>query len=290
MSAQDDFFTYARERYQIMLRRRSGQPGPWTDDSILREFRFCNVFREDDKTTTWFREHVREPLRDSPHVLWATLVHRWFNRIRTMEVLNDSALGIARGEFHPDAIRERLHHSLAPGPYITAAYMIKTPAGMNKIDGLLWCLGKIHPDVEHLAAHMRPEEATLEGVWEVLREYPYLGDFMAYEIVTDLRHTALLDHAEDIYTWANPGPGAARGLARVEGRSLGYYNRHKQADRQQLILGMRRLLEATNDNNNWPGEWPCWELRDVEHTLCEFDKYDRVRCGQGRPKEKFRST
>ena len=283
------FFAYCRERYQLMLNRRAGLPQEqWTKDQILRTYRFCNVFREDDKTTAWFRENVREPLRNSPHVLWATLVHRWFNRITTMEVLNDQALGIARGEFHPQQIRERLLFSLGRGPFITAAYMIKTPAGMDKIDGLLWCLGKIHPDVEHLAHHMNPEEASLEGVWGVLREYPYLGDFMSYEIVTDLRHTALLDGTADINTWANPGPGAARGLARVEGVSLDTYDRQKAQDRALLIQGMQRLLERSRHPDNWPADWPAWEMREVEHSLCEFDKYERARLGEGRPKELFK--
>ena len=29
------------------------------------------------------------------------------------------------------------------------------------------------------------------------------------------------------------------------------------------------------------------EMRDIEHSLCEFDKYERVRLGQGRPRSKY---
>lgn len=32
--------------------------------------------------------------------------------------------------------------------------------------------------------------------------------------------------------------------------------------------------------------WP-FELREIEHSLCEFDKYERVRTGVGRPRQKF---
>jgi hypothetical protein len=31
-------------------------------------------------------------------------------------------------------------------------------------------------------------------------------------------------------------------------------------------------------------------MREVEHTLCEFDKYERVRLGQGRSKRRYRPT
>ena len=29
------------------------------------------------------------------------------------------------------------------------------------------------------------------------------------------------------------------------------------------------------------------EMRDIEHSLCEFDKYERVRLGQGAPRSKY---
>lgn len=31
-----------------------------------------------------------------------------------------------------------------------------------------------------------------------------------------------------------------------------------------------------------------FELREIEHSLCEFDKYERVRRGEGRPRQLFR--
>jgi hypothetical protein len=34
--------------------------------------------------------------------------------------------------------------------------------------------------------------------------------------------------------------------------------------------------------------WPSWEMRDVEHTLCEFDKYERIRLGEGRTRGVYR--
>ncbi len=74
MSAVTQFFATARERYRILLRRRARQPWPWTSDRIFRENRFCNVFREDDRTTQWFREHLRDPLSEQPdRVLAATV-------------------------------------------------------------------------------------------------------------------------------------------------------------------------------------------------------------------------
>jgi hypothetical protein len=93
-------------------------------------------------------------------------------------------------------------------------------------------------------------------------------------------------------TWANPGPGANRGANRVFGRPFDTKNK-----REALIEEMRMLLSLSEDSDLWPQEkmntkklwkydhkWPTWEMRDVEHTLCEFDKYERVRLGEGRPR------
>ena len=30
------------------------------------------------------------------------------------------------------------------------------------------------------------------------------------------------------------------------------------------------------------------EMRDIEHCLCEFDKYERTRLGEGRPRAKYK--
>lgn len=111
---------------------------------------------------------------------------------------------------------------------------------------------------------------------------------MAYEIVTDMRHTRLLEDATDIYTWANPGPGAKRGL-----RRLGL----PSTPDAKAITSMRGLLERhvyiaeQFDDKDADGaelsNLPMVEMRDIEHSLCEFDKYCRVKFGEGEPRSKF---
>jgi hypothetical protein len=87
----ETFFEAARKRYSIKLLRDSGRAGPWTDDPIFREWSFCNVFREDDKTTVWFRENVRQHL-DGLRAIEATVCFRWFNFIPTGEKVLDLLL------------------------------------------------------------------------------------------------------------------------------------------------------------------------------------------------------
>ena len=291
MKYATDFFEYARKRFSIHLAKDVvGRPGPWTEDPVLQMYRFCNIHREDDKVTSWFRDNIRGPLYDSPHVLLATVAFRWFNRIEMGELMKRPEVGLMEGRYDGEALKRLALEAYPKGPWTTGAYMIKSPGGMTKIDGLNWCIDNVETDAYHLACRVEKGETTMEGMWECLREYPYLGDFMAYEVVTDLRFTSLLDQAPDILTWANPGPGAARGLARVQGLPIDTYNRHSAKDREVMIARMRELLQHSRCEEFWPQSWPRWEMREVEHQLCEFDKYMRAKLGEGRPKQLFRPT
>lgn len=292
------FFKYARERQQIHLKKKAGDPWPWTKDPILQKYRFCSVFREDDRTTVWFREHVRDPLRDSPRVLLATVVFRMFNRIETGEAIfcDDALLGIGHSAFAEflqggkvsvlkRAILKRLGKR---GPYVTGSYTIMGPAGLGKLDGVLEVIRRFYKkdDWELIAKHalVNTGSVTLEQMWDTLRVESYLGVFHSYEIVTDLRHTALLERAPDVMTWASPGPGARRGLNHTYGRPVN----DKSVSREGLIEEMRVITEHSRDPNLWPKDWPKWEMRDTEHTMCEWWKYERTRLGISRPKGTYR--
>lgn len=307
----ESFFKFARDRHDIYLKRKAGQSRPWTEDPILHQYRFTNVFRELDATTVWFKNNVREPMRAKPEVLLATVLFRWFNRVTTGEaIFKQKCFGmdnqtpwemlITRG-VEGGALVDMAHAIRAysgTGPCVTGAYIIKTPDGYDKLRGVLQCvewfmtralpwpgIGAVRTGYD--AVHRHIALGNLEFTWQWLRQFPYMGDFMAYEVVTDLAHTDLLCNAPDIMTWANPGPGAARGAGRVFHGDKDKYDQKR--DKQVLIERMRELLRLAPDFG-WDGQYssPRWTMREVEHTLCEFDKYERARTGEGRPRGTYR--
>lgn len=291
------FFDYARERYRILQRRRDGVERPWTTDKILQQYRFCNIFREDDTTTKWIREHVAY-VNLGDHLLGAMIIARWFNRIETLERLlcpkgEPSPYWTKNLLFNfdhiPDWVYEMKTRLDGVQPLVTGAYMIKTPPHLSKLDGLLLCLGDTLPHTFDLQREFGAEGYTLEEATRQLQQFPYLGPFMAYEVVTDLRHT-ILSCAPDIMTWANPGPGAIRGAGRILSPTRSDHFSGSKADAPVIQELMRGLLERSQDTNYWPSEWPQWEMRDVEHTLCEFDKYERARLGEGTPKQRYQGA
>ena len=119
----EKFFSWINERTSIQVKKDAGQPWPWTEDKILREFKFTNAFREKDKTTVWFRENIRDPLKDSHDVYMATVIFRWFNLIETGETL-------LRHNLHVDWDPQKAYEAIIPqDKWITGAYMIKSPTG-----------------------------------------------------------------------------------------------------------------------------------------------------------------
>jgi hypothetical protein len=261
----EPFFAFARARHKIYLQRLAGKPSPWTNDPILQRYRFTNVFRELDATTIWFAQHLRNPLRNSIEVLPATVVFRWFNRRTTGEAIKQN-----KNYLNPAALRKAI--AKLPPPYVTGAYMIYTTClkAPTKQEGVLQAIEhwyEAHKDWRKFKCSSLQE--TCQWVKSIC-----LGDFMAYEIACDLRHTKLLACADDVMTWANFGPGSSRGIERVAGKGAG-------------LLEARELLKLSQNKKYWPKEWPAWEMREVEHTLCEFDKYQRTKLGEGHPKEVY---
>jgi hypothetical protein len=242
------------------------------------------VFREDDRTTRWFKSHIRENLRNDEDVLMATIIFRWFNLIETGRTLIENNL------LQKWDRRKAITQITKQPKWITGSYIIKTPNGMDKVTGVAECVSHIWKAKESILSRLHERlakgESSLEATWLILRDYPYMGPFMAYEVVTDLRHTYLLENATDILTWANAGPGAMRGLNRLTGRPLDYSRKsHPWCEEMQELYteATKRLPTWITQRNDRP-----YEMREIEGGLCEFDKYTRIYKGEGRTRSIYR--
>lgn len=272
------FWYWINERHSIYLRRQTGQPKPWTEDPILQAYKFTNAFRELDRGTVWLRENFLEPHRDADAglLLFNIAWYRMFNWVGTGHRLG------WRTEWEPETIKSVLRFAADTHQQVfTNAHIVWSEEGMSKIDAIVDYATAVWKQRDFLVGVCTGN--SLERFFDAMITYRGIGGFIAYEIVSDVRHTRLLDHATDIMTWANPGPGAIRGL-----RRLGLP--HKP--RAQAIDSMRLLLSRScrSDNLPIPEEWPHipdLEMRDIEHSLCEFDKYCRVKFGEGEPRMKF---
>jgi len=286
--AAEAFFQFMTKRHRIWEQREAGRPKPWTDDPVLLDYKFCNVFRELDTVTIWIREHIREPFYDHPNLWFMLCIARQINWPDTLQdmMAHKAWPFIDRWDsVHAGTV---LDERKAAGQKVyTGAYMIRAESDKRK-PWYSWTkqqymtqivLGKVWERRTAFDAMFdTPKQPSLQQVHNWLTKFHGWGGFMAYEVVTDLRHTRYLRHAPDIMTWANPGPGAKRGLNRLFQRPLKF----QQGD-SLFNFEMRILLKMAD--MYWEG--PALEMREIEHTLCEFDKYERVRLGEGKPRAKY---
>ena len=267
------FFYYINERHNIYRKQQENEKFPWTEDEILQTYSFCNVFRELDKVTIWLRKNWKEPYADHPNLPFAMAVARQINWPDTLE-----AIGFPE-KWEPERVKHIMQSRKDCGWKVyTGAYMLTGTLGGTKIeqtiDKILTPLYKNPPPIY-------PE--SLEKTWKEYLPYAGFSGFMGYEVVTDLRHTKHLENAEDIMTWANAGPGAKRGLNRIYERPL-----NQTIKTPQLNEEMKLLLNFSEHEGILEKYVPKLEMREIEHCLCEFDKYERVRLGEGRPRSKYK--
>lgn len=307
----NDIAAFMKARHDIYLDRKAGKPGPWTADPVLRDGRFCNIFRELDTVTIWIDQNIRQPYADHPHLWFMLAIARYINWPDTLRYLMDEAEpGTWPDEdgFEPAKLTKALEDYAAAGNKVyTGAYMIRAESDPSK-EWYSWTkhryiaeivLGRLWEDREEWQRMLETTPGVLrafnrlETVWEKFQQPRYIGwgPFMAYEVVTDLRHTRYLRNAPDIYTWANAGPGAIRGLNRLYGRDLAAKPRPEQTNAEMLQL-MIELNDLDEPGFNETFGEPCdvnprFEMRDIEHSLCEFDKIERVRKGEGKMRAKY---
>jgi hypothetical protein len=274
----DRYFYWLHERENIrILKEEQGAEPPWTKDPILQKFKFCQVFREDDRTTRWFRTHIREPLQDEAAVIMATIIFRWFNFIETGRTLlkHDLLLNWDR--------KKAIEEITKQPKWVTGSYIIKTPNRMDKVTGVAECITHMWKDrnyiAETLELYRNERKNTLKSTWELFKDYPYMGPFMAYEVVTDLRDTYILEDASDVNTWANAGPGAMRGLNRLTGRALKFTSTVHPWQKEMYELWE---IATTERLDGFIIDHEKFELREIEGGLCEFDKYSRILKNEGR--------
>lgn len=140
--------------------------------------------------------------------------------------------------------------------------------------------------------------STLQQAFNVIREYFLLGDFTSYEIVCDLRWT-VLKHCTDILTWGNVGNGAERGMKRlgmeptVESMQALWFKAPEYLSEALQKHHIGFVVPSAMPRDEYPSSWklslpyPPFEIREVEHSLCEFDKYMRVKTGLGTPRSGY---
>jgi alpha-glutamyl/putrescinyl thymine pyrophosphorylase clade 1 len=289
----ESFWRFAAERQAVFFRRARGETRPWTRNPVLAIYKFTNAYRASDRVSQYLIRHViyRDDLPKSPpEVFFRTLLFKLFNKIETWELLERTLGPITYEDYRFDAYDEVLGRAMRAGQRIYSAAYIMPPGSSAfgrsaKYQNHLLLLERMM--VDRLAERLTQSRTMQEG-FEKLRSYPTIGDFLAYQFITDINYSELTNFSEMDFVVA--GPGARDGLRKCFADPGGL-------NEPEVIRLMADLQEQEFERLGLDFQ-SLWgrrlQLIDCQNLLCEVDKYSRVahphiagKTGRTRIKQKF---
>ena len=292
----ESYWCFAAERQAVFFRRARGKTRPWTDNPVLATYKFTNAYRASDRVSQYLIRNViyRDDLPTSPHeVFFRILLFKLFNKIETWELLERAIGPITFEDYRFAAYDAVLAKARRTGRRIYSAAYIMPPGSRAfgqsaKHQNHLLLLERMMAD--QLAERLAQTRTMQEG-FEKLRAYPTIGDFLAYQFITDINYSELTEFSE--MDFVVPGPGARDGLRKcfVDPGGL---------NEPELIRVMADLQEQEFQRLGLDFQ-SLWgrrlQLIDCQNLFCEVDKYARVahpeiagRTGRVRIKQKFVPT
>ena len=280
----DLYWYFACERQNIFWKKLNGEEAPWTDDEILQTYKFCNSYRVNDRVSQYLLKNVIYSGKkyNDEDMIFRILLFKLFNKESTWELLLDSFDDITLKTFDIKKYSEVLENAISNGvkiyndAYISCAN--KVFGYDRKHDNHLALLDKIF-NIDKV--HIKILNAkTMEEGFNIIKSYPLIGNFMAYQLVTDINYSNVVDWKEDEFTVA--GPGSLRGIKKCfvdKGKMsnediIRYMYEHQDEEFKRLGLDFKRI-----------GNRPL-QLIDCQNIFCELDKY----CRQALPDLKSNRT
>ena len=292
----ESYWRFAAERQDIFFRRARGEARPWTDNAVLTTYKFTNAYRASDRVSQYLIRHViyRSDLPSSPReVFFRIMLFKLFNKIDTWELLERSFGPITFEDYRFARYDEVLAQAMRDGRRIYSAAYIMPPGSSAfgrpaKHQNHLLLLERMMEDrlPDRLA-----QTCTMQEGFEKLRAYPTIGDFLAFQFITDINYSEITDFSE--MDFVVPGPGARDGLRKCFADPGGL-------NEPELIRLMADLQEREFERLGLDFQ-TLWgrrlQLIDCQNLFCEVDKYARVahpqiagRTGRTRIKQKFDPT
>lgn len=286
------YFYFIQERMNIFWRRCEGKR-VLTNDPILREYKFTNVYRACDRVSQYLLRYViyNNVEKYSPEdMLLRILVFKIFNKIETWEYLKQVYGEITIHHFDVKKISALLSERQHYAPIFNNAYMM---TGSHKRYDYLptkhekWLM--MVKD-EFLGAGVVTKilkTKSLEEVYTLLRGCSFLGGFLAYQYAIDFNYSPYVNFDENSFVVA--GIGAIRGIQKC---FLSHGASYEDAIRytQQHFNELQNKYGYT-DFKPLNGHSPT--LLDLQNCFCETDKYLRAKMpellvGNKRIKQKYK--
>lgn len=280
----DLYWYFACERQNIFWKKINGDPAPWTHDKILQEYKFCNSYRVNDRVSQYLLKNVIYNGNNYNYedMLFRIILFKLFNKESTWELLSKNFGDILLKDFNTKKYSIVLENAISNGTkiyndaYISCAN--KAFGYDRKHDNHLALLDKMF-NIDKMQDKIIKCN-TMQDAFNIIKGYPLIGNFMAYQLVTDINYSAFVNWKENEFTVA--GPGSLRGIKKcfidkgtmTNEDIIKYMYMHQDEEFKRLNLNFKRI-----------GNRPL-QLIDCQNIFCELDKY----CRQALPDLKSNRT
>ena len=269
----DLYWYFACERQNIFWKKINGEPAPWTDDKILQEYKFCNSYRVNDRVSQYLLKNVIYNGNNYTYedMLSRIILFKLFNKESTWELLLKNFGDVLLKDFDTKKYSIVLENAISNGTkiyndaYISCAN--KAFGYDRKHDNHFALLDKMF-NIDKMQNKIIKCK-TMQDAFNIIKGYPLIGNFMAYQLVTDINYSEFVNWKEDEFTVA--GPGSLRGIKKCfidKGNMtnediIKYMYTHQDEEFKKLNLNFKRI-----------GSRPL-QLIDCQNIFCELDKYCR---------------
>ena len=307
----DLFFQTLFERQLIWKRRFIDKlDKPWTEDPILADNKFTNVYRELDRSSQWqIKNIILDKTLDDQNLLWKIMIYRYFNAPEAFEnsIENPWRNGIPDyDEFNEIEFEEYINNVRKTGvnPFTTAYYVNSTAARGTSRN---YCYTRLvaphlHENIPGLLYKLKNSKTPAEII-SFIKTFPASGDFIAHEFYQDFtyvdRYTGRKFMKFDQNDFTNVGPGASLGIRLIfpslknKRQETGIYVLRDIAVEKLMEISERTGVEFPylnwdkKNGNYFTTSNGQLTLHQIEMWLCEFQKYWKMMIGQGKQRSKF---
>jgi len=292
----DLFWQFINKRQRVWSRRViEGQPSPWTDDNILQEYRFTNVYRELDPGTQYVIQNILEADASRQDKILNVMLYRLIGRLETHEYLGFQSLetfDAAEFEEKLKCRRDDLGETIFTGAYMVSGY--NQMGSSDKVENVAALFNEITDEKEFFDDMVSTE--SLEETYKLIRSRHGFGNFLSYQVLVDLLYPVDYYDGDSVLPfspddWSTPGPGAQKGLKQLVTEFNGFdrldvmrwLRQNQQQEFERLDLNFPYL--ETKDGNRLE-----LSLANIQNCLCEFYKYHKILHSNGRARRCFRNT
>lgn len=285
------FFEYIRKRQSIWYNRfiLKKPREEWTDDEILKKYRFCNVFRELDRGTQNVLKNVIDNDELDFKAKFLNIVsYRFFN---THWYFDD--IGVFKEYDKEDLKLKVVESTRRRGKTFGDAYLICAhtvdPRQRGKYIQISEAVEWVNQNFLTMYDLIK-DETDPERMLKKIRIIPLVGQFLAYQILMDLIYTGELKL--DANSRILIGIGAVKCLSYFTGKQRVHHNKtfcdelyefqEKYVDLWKDIYPPKEMLRTPN-SDKFEISW-----NNIQVNLSELGRYIRIKNNMRGKRKRYR--